>query len=66
MSESSLKEKSPKEAHDRLDAYHVIDVRFEHEVEGGPLGAVEGAERIDRVDLGNHGLEGPVGQLFQG
>ena len=51
MSESSLKEKSPKEAHDRLDAYHVIDVRFEHEVEGGPLGAVEGAERIDRVDL---------------
>ncbi len=50
MSEQTIKEHGPKEAHDRLDDFYVIDVRFDHEIDG-PLGGIEGAERIDRADL---------------
>ena len=50
MSNETVREHTPKEALDRLDDFYVIDVRFDHEMDG-PLGSVAGAERIDRVDL---------------
>jgi rhodanese-related sulfurtransferase len=50
VSSEKLREHSPKQAHERLDDYYVIDVRFDHEVDG-PLGSIEGSERIDRADL---------------
>lgn len=50
MTESTFEEQSVNEAHDRLGDYTVIDVRFEHELDG-PLGAIAGAEHIDRREL---------------
>ena len=50
MSAANPKELTPKEAHDRLDDFRIVDVRFDHEMDG-PLGSIAGAERIDRADL---------------
>lgn len=49
----SFEERHPHEIHASLDDYDVVDVREPFE-RHGPLGHVEGSERIDRGELHNH------------
>lgn len=56
MSDANVKESTPHEVHQRLDNYRVVDVRFDFEVTG-PLGAVSGAERIDRAEFESRAAE---------
>lgn len=56
----TYRELSPSEAHDQLDAFHVVDVRGAHEYHG-PLGRVPGATLLPLPEL-----EARVGDLPQG
>ncbi len=54
-------ELSPEEARGRLDAFHVIDVRGDHEFHG-PLGRIHGATLVPLPELDERAAELPSGR----